>query len=240
MVTHDPKAAQHAKRTLHLEKGLLVEGAYGVGNGGQRMKFAKLIRRNLFRNKLRAILTMLLMAVIFFFVATLLSILDNFDSFSERRRRRQPPGRAVGHLAGQPAAVRARAENPADARRRRHLPSCSGSARTTRTRRTSSPTSPSTSTSGHRLRRLQDRSASSCADFLADRRGALVGTELMKRFGWKVGDRITLKRQIFPFDPELTIRGTYVHPVQHVVALLPHGVLPGSRSAIRARSARSG
>jgi putative ABC transport system ATP-binding protein len=30
MVTHDPKAAQHAKRTLHLEKGLLVEGNYGV------------------------------------------------------------------------------------------------------------------------------------------------------------------------------------------------------------------
>jgi putative ABC transport system ATP-binding protein len=26
MVTHDPKAAGHAKRTLHLEKGLLVEG----------------------------------------------------------------------------------------------------------------------------------------------------------------------------------------------------------------------
>ncbi len=25
MVTHDPKAAQHARRTLHLEKGLLVE-----------------------------------------------------------------------------------------------------------------------------------------------------------------------------------------------------------------------
>ena len=27
MVTHDPKAAQHARRTLHLEKGLLVEAA---------------------------------------------------------------------------------------------------------------------------------------------------------------------------------------------------------------------
>ena len=25
MVTHDPKAAQHARRTMHLEKGLLVE-----------------------------------------------------------------------------------------------------------------------------------------------------------------------------------------------------------------------
>src|SRR3954471_14811033 len=30
MVTHDPKAALRAKRTLHLEKGLLVEGGYGI------------------------------------------------------------------------------------------------------------------------------------------------------------------------------------------------------------------
>jgi putative ABC transport system ATP-binding protein len=30
MVTHDPKAAQHAQHTLHLEKGLLAEGAYGA------------------------------------------------------------------------------------------------------------------------------------------------------------------------------------------------------------------
>jgi len=30
MVTHDPKAAQHAKRTLHLEKGLLAEGQYAA------------------------------------------------------------------------------------------------------------------------------------------------------------------------------------------------------------------
>src|SRR5438874_5894443 len=30
MVTHDPKAAGHAKHTLHLEKGLLAEGNYGV------------------------------------------------------------------------------------------------------------------------------------------------------------------------------------------------------------------
>ena len=30
MVTHDPKAAQRARHTLHLEKGLLAEGAYGI------------------------------------------------------------------------------------------------------------------------------------------------------------------------------------------------------------------
>ena len=46
------------------------------------MKFFKLIRRNLFRNKLQAILTMLLLAAIFFLVATLMSILDTFDTVS--------------------------------------------------------------------------------------------------------------------------------------------------------------
>jgi len=30
MVTHDPRAAQHARRTLHLEKGLLAESATGM------------------------------------------------------------------------------------------------------------------------------------------------------------------------------------------------------------------
>src|SRR5688500_3821937 len=46
------------------------------------MKFAKLIFRNLFRSKLRAILTLFLMAAIFFFVATMLSILQNFETAS--------------------------------------------------------------------------------------------------------------------------------------------------------------
>jgi len=35
----------------------------------------------------------------------------------------------------------------------------------------------------------------------------------MKRFGWKIGDRITLKSTIFPFNPELNIRAVYKHPV---------------------------
>jgi len=44
------------------------------------MKFAPLILRNLFRNKMRSLLTVMLMAAIFFFVATLLSVLANFDA----------------------------------------------------------------------------------------------------------------------------------------------------------------
>jgi putative ABC transport system ATP-binding protein len=34
MVTHDPKAANHAKHTLHLEKGQLAEGQYGYERAG--------------------------------------------------------------------------------------------------------------------------------------------------------------------------------------------------------------
>ena len=45
------------------------------------MKYFKLIWRNIFRNRLRAFMTLVLMAVIFFFVATLLSILQLFDRF---------------------------------------------------------------------------------------------------------------------------------------------------------------
>src|SRR6202022_4319194 len=50
-------------------------------------------------------------------------------------------------------------------------------------------------------------------NYANDRQGAIVGPELMKRFGWKVGDRITLKSTIFPFNPELNIRGVYNHPI---------------------------
>jgi putative ABC transport system permease protein len=45
--------------------------------------------------------------------------------------------------------------------------------------------------------------------FIADQTGALVGDKLMDRFGWKVGDRITLIGTLFPMSPELTIRAVY-------------------------------
>jgi putative ABC transport system permease protein len=45
------------------------------------------------------------------------------------------------------------------------------------------------------------------ANFVKDRTGALAGRTLAKRFGWKVGDRVTLKGAIFPVDPEMTVDG---------------------------------
>ncbi|MFZ0760810.1 MAG: FtsX-like permease family protein [Candidatus Sulfotelmatobacter sp.] len=42
-----------------------------------------------------------------------------------------------------------------------------------------------------------------------DRAGALVDVALAKKYGWKIGDKITLLGTIFPVNPELTIRAIY-------------------------------
>lgn len=47
------------------------------------------------------------------------------------------------------------------------------------------------------------------AAFKEERQGAVVGDKLMKRFGWKVGQTIMLKSQIFPGDWEFHIVGEY-------------------------------
>lgn len=44
---------------------------------------------------------------------------------------------------------------------------------------------------------------------LRDRKGAVVGKKLADRFGWKLGDTITLKGTIFPGDWPLTLRAIY-------------------------------
>jgi putative ABC transport system permease protein len=45
-----------------------------------------------------------------------------------------------------------------------------------------------------------------------DRAGAVVDSELAKKFHWKVGDRITLMGTIWDANLELTIRGIYTAP----------------------------
>jgi putative ABC transport system permease protein len=46
-------------------------------------------------------------------------------------------------------------------------------------------------------------------DFLLDRKSCIVGQRLATTYGWKVGDLITLKWTIFPGQWELVLRGIY-------------------------------
>ncbi|MGA8808872.1 MAG: ABC transporter permease [Thermoanaerobaculia bacterium] len=184
------------------------------------MKFAKLIRRNLFRNKLRTILTMMLLAVIFFFVATLLAILDNFENFSNA-------GEGANRLVVQSAISLANLLPYAHEQKIRAIPGVVDTAKLQwigAYYKEKSNFFANFAVDVDKFPTVFDDykvSPQDLAAFQGDRRGALVGVDLMKRFNWKVGDRITLKRQIFPFDPELTIRGTYIHPVQTTSVFFP-------------------
>jgi len=46
-------------------------------------------------------------------------------------------------------------------------------------------------------------------DFLLDRKGCVVGRRLAKTYGWKLGDLITLKGTIYPGQWEFVLRGIY-------------------------------
>jgi putative ABC transport system permease protein len=45
--------------------------------------------------------------------------------------------------------------------------------------------------------------------YLEDRTGAIVGVHLAEKYGWKIGDKVTLRGAIYPGDWDFTVRGIY-------------------------------
>ncbi len=82
-------------------------------------------------------------------------------------------------------------------------------AASTRTSATSSPSSPSTPKPTARCFPEFLLPGEQWKAFVADREGAIVGDDLVKRFHWKVGDRVPIKGTIFPGTWEFNIRGIY-------------------------------
>lgn len=176
------------------------------------MKFAKLIYRNLFRNKLRTILTLVLMAAIFFFVSTLLSILDNFDAAANANE-------GQNRIVVQSAISLANPLPHAYEAKLRQIPGIVDLAKLQWVGayyKDPKNFFANFAVDHDRLETVwNDYSISKdqLEAFKADRTGAIVGPELMKRYGWKVGDRVTLIGTIFPFNPTVTIRGVYTHKI---------------------------
>jgi putative ABC transport system permease protein len=54
-------------------------------------------------------------------------------------------------------------------------------------------------------------------EWVADRSGLLAGELLMKKYGWRLGQKITLQGDIYPVNLELTIRATYKGPDETAV-----------------------
>ncbi|HEY3351459.1 MAG TPA: FtsX-like permease family protein [Thermoanaerobaculia bacterium] len=59
----------------------------------------------------------------------------------------------------------------------------------------------------------------SARDWFADRSGAMVGTELVRRHGWKLGQKVVLQGDIYPVNLELTIRAIFDAPAGSNAAL---------------------
>jgi putative ABC transport system permease protein len=60
------------------------------------------------------------------------------------------------------------------------------------------------------------------ADFIQDRTACIVGIKTMNRFGWKIGDKITLIGTIWDCNPELTIRAVYREGVDETNLFFHH------------------
>jgi putative ABC transport system permease protein len=58
--------------------------------------------------------------------------------------------------------------------------------------------------------------------FVAERTACVVGVKTMQRFGWKLGDRITLLGAMWPCNLELTIRGVYSGSVDETNLFFHH------------------
>lgn len=174
------------------------------------MRFRKLILRNLFRNKLRTFLTLILMAAIFFFVTTLLSILENFESAANS-------GEGQNRLSVQSLISLA---NPLPLSHEEKIKQVPGIVDIAKLQWVGAyykePKNffANFAVDHDKLATVWDDYSTpkdQLEAFKADRRGAIIGPELAKRYGWKIGDRVVLIGQIFPFNPELTIRGIYHH-----------------------------
>ena len=185
------------------------------------MRYFKLIFRNIFRNKLRAILTLALIAFIFFFVSTLLSILQLFTRFEDQ-------GQGANRLVVQSSISLANALPYAHEQKLREIPGVEDVCKMQwigayyKDKRNFFANF--AVDHDHMASVFDDYKIDpqQMKDFQNDRQGAIVGPiGQLKRFNWKIGDRITLKRQIFPYDAELTIRGVYHHPV-NTAALYYH------------------
>lgn len=58
--------------------------------------------------------------------------------------------------------------------------------------------------------------------FIKDRTGVIVGRRKAEKHGWKLGDKITLKGVIYPVDLELTLRGIFAGTPNQEAAIYFH------------------
>jgi len=174
------------------------------------LRFFKLIRRNLFRNRLRTVLTIALLATIFFFVTVMMGILHGLTAVTPAGANRLVVENAMSVTTRLPFSYEQKIRQLpgiVDICKEQWVGNYYRDKRNMFTNYAVDHDRFATVFDDYRVDPKQ------LADWSRDRLGALVGPELTQRFGWKIGQRITLTHNIYPYDLALTIRGVYDHPV---------------------------
>lgn len=171
------------------------------------MKFAHFIFRNTLRNKRRTILTILSISMSLFLISTLRTLLDSLESppLTPESAKRVVVRHATGLANTMPIAYREQiARVPGVA-------AVSANQWFGGVYKDPANFFAQFAVDADRFfdvyADMHTQTPEQQANFIKDRTGALAGITLAKRYGWKVGDRITLKGAIFPVDPEMTIDG---------------------------------
>ena len=171
------------------------------------MKYARLVLANLFRNKKRTILTVLSVVVAFFLYGTLRSVMTTLDAAAELGSEgRLVTSNASGITFVLPESYANRLatvdgissvtwanwfggyyQNPQDFFAQFAIKAD-----------TYLPMYPEIQITGGDV-----------AAFDRERTAAIVGVGLLQKYGWQVGQTVTLKGTIFPGDWEFTIRAAY-------------------------------
>jgi putative ABC transport system permease protein len=172
------------------------------------MKFIRLLFHNLFRNRRRTFLTVTSIAVSLFLIATLLTVLHEMENPP------QTPDSALRLITRHkvslanilPMSYRARIQ------RMEGVDSAVGSMWFGGVYKDPKNFFANFAVDTDQFFRVYsdvNMPENQKIDFLRDRTGAIAGNSVADRFGWKVGDRITLTGALFDFDAELTLRGIY-------------------------------
>ena len=159
------------------------------------MKFLHIVWRNLMRRKIRTIFTLLSIFVAFVLFGFLMAVRSAFSmGIDLAGADRLMVLNKISIIMPLPSSYSERIRR---SRGSRTSPTRTGSAATTRRRRTSSRTWRSTPRAGCAMYPEFAVPEDQNKAWLADRQGAIVGADLAKRFGWKVGDRVPLQATIF-------------------------------------------
>src|SRR5260370_14012925 len=171
------------------------------------MKYGKLILKNILRNKRRTLLTISSLVVSLFLMVTLATVLTELKrGSSEANPFRLVTRHAVSLLFALPAAYQAKMQAVPGVKQVMVFSWFGGIYKDPKN------FFANFSVNADKLREVMTEMKMSDAEwqaFINDRQGAIVGTKLVKLYGFTPGQRVTLKSPIYDAEVEFIIRGVY-------------------------------